>query len=164
MNNALKYIEQLEDAFQNIIKDVAVLAADEFDKNFKKQSFFGEKWKPSDYVKRTRQGGSLLQKTGSLRRSINYNFKGDKIVFSSNITYAEIHNEGGIIKHPGGTAYFKKKGKTTWESNRKASGEDYPRTKAHDINMPQRQFIGGHPKLDKMIEKEIDNIIEKIFK
>ncbi|OQY03233.1 MAG: hypothetical protein B6I20_05500 [Bacteroidetes bacterium 4572_117] len=157
-------LRRLESVFEHMVSDVAVLAADQFDQNFERQSFFGQKWEPSEYVKRTRPGGSLLVKSGHLRRSIKKQISGSRITFISNAPYAEIHNQGGTINHPGGTAFFKKKGQTIWVSNRKAMGKKYPRTKPHKIEMPQRQFIGDHPKLEKMIEKEIEDIITKAFK
>ena len=140
-------------------KSVAVLAADEFDKNFERQSFFGQSWPTSEYVKRTRGGGKLLMHSSRLRRSIKYQVKGNMIVFSSNAPYAEIHNEGGKINHPGGTAY-KQKGETIWVSNRAARGKKYPRTKPHNIEIPQRQFMGDHRQLQKEIEKEFDNLFK----
>lgn len=163
-NEFTQHLKQLETLFQNLPQDIAVLTADEFDRNFERESFFGAAWNPSEYVKRTRSGGKLLAKTGALRRSVKYKIIGTRIEFSSRLPYAQIHNQGGVINHPGGTAYFKKKGETIWISNRKAAGKKYPRTKAHKINIPQRQFVGAHPKLDKMIEKEIEGLISDAFK
>jgi len=37
-------LKRIEKAFQDLPYDIAVLAADEFDLNFERQSFFGEKW------------------------------------------------------------------------------------------------------------------------
>jgi phage gpG-like protein len=141
---------------------VATIANDLFDQNLERESFFGQSWPVSEYVKKTRSGGKMLQKTGRLRRSIKYKQYGNVIIFSSNAPYAEIHNEGGTIKHPGGTAYFynKNKGETIWVSNRAARGKKYPRTRPHNIEMPQRQFIGDHRQLQKEIEKELDRLFD----
>lgn len=163
-------LKQLATALQGIVQDVAVLAADSFDRNFETQSFFGEKWKPSKYVERenAKRGKSrfTLQKTGKLRKSIRYGTAGNMIRFYSNMPYAEIHNTGGVINHPGGTAYFydKEKKQPVWVNNRTAYGKNYPRTKPHDIKIPQRQFIGNHKLLEKMIEEHIENEIMKHFK
>jgi phage gpG-like protein len=157
-------IGKLEEALQKFPKIVATLASDLFDQNFEQQSFFGEEWKVSEYVKKTRTGGSLLQKTGRLRRSIKYVIIGNVIIFTSNAPYAEIHNEGGIIQHPGGTAYYynKKRGESIWVSNRKAQGKNYPRTKPHKIEIPQRQFIGDHVILQREIEKAFDELLSSL--
>ena len=161
-------LHKLANALRGTLNDIAVMSADAFDRNFEKQSFFGKPWKPSKYVeKENRQRGKrrfILQKTGHLRKSINYGFAGDTIRFYSNVPYALIHNEGGTIKHPGGTAYFydKKKGKPVWISNRKASGK-YKRTKPHTIEIPKRQFIGNHKQLENMIKEHIEAEILKHF-
>jgi phage gpG-like protein len=143
--------------------DIAALAADEFDRNFETESFFGAKWTASKYVARenARVGKvrHLLHKTGNLRRSIGYKVSGSLIIFESNVPYAGIHNEGGTVQHPGGTAYFysKKRGKAIFVNNRTAGRFKHklPVTKPHPIEIPQRQFIGNDAKLEAMIEQEI---------
>jgi phage gpG-like protein len=138
---------------------VAILAGDEFDRNFERQSFFGTSWAASKYV--SRRGGRLLIRSGALRRSIHYQIQGDRITFRSNRPYASIHNEGGTIKHPGGTAYLlKEDGKAIFVSNRQAKGQSYKRTQAHDIEIPARPFIGNHPQLDGEIEREFDQLFK----
>jgi len=166
----IRDLKQLSTALQPMVQDVAVMAADAFDRNFENQSFFGTPWKPSRYVERENalRGRSrhMLQKTGKLRRSILYGTAGNLIRFYSNMEYAEIHNEGGTINHPGGTAFFydKKKGVPVWISNRKAYGKNYKRTCAHRIDIPQRQFIGNHRELEKMIEEYVETEVMKHFK
>lgn len=164
MKNFTEHINKVIKELSSFTKDVAILAADLFDQNFERESFFGQAWKPSQYVKAKRQGGKLLQKSGRLRRSIKYQFKGNNIVFTSNVPYAEIHNQGGTINHPGGTAYFynKNKGETIWVSNRKAVGKNYPRTKKHNIDMPKRQFIGDSIQLKKEIENELNQLFKNL--
>lgn len=166
----LKSLANLQYEMSNIAKDIAILAADEFDKNFDRQAFFNEKWKSSKYVQKenaemSRKAGKsrkrkILQKSGALRKSIRYVINGKTITFGSSVKYAQIHNEGGTFTHPGGTAFFKKGNKFIWISNRKAYGKKYPRTKEHIIEIPKRQFVGEHPMLDKMIENEIINTIK----
>jgi phage gpG-like protein len=145
-----------------------VLAADLFDQNFPKQAFFGTEWKASKYVERENslvgRNRHLLQKTGHLRKSIRYTYDRNSVTFYSNVPYANIHNEGGDIAHPGGTAFFKKNGNTIWVSNRKAQGKPYPRTKPHNIPIPQRQFVGDHSELQKEIGKLIEEEIMKVVR
>jgi phage gpG-like protein len=70
---------------------------------------------PSKYVERENLSAgkkrNILQKNGYLRKSLQYELDGQSIIFSSNMPYAQIHNEGGKISHPGGTAFYKKKKK-----------------------------------------------------
>ena len=85
--------------------------------------------------------------------------------------YAQIHNEGGIIQQPGGTAWGmvpESKGsevlKPVWVSNAKAreTGKKYPRTKPHSIPIPQRQFMGDSAELNDIILNRINELISKI--
>lgn len=51
---------------RNILNDMRVELADEFDRNFERKAFFTRKWKP----RRINSRGSLLIVTGALHRSI----------------------------------------------------------------------------------------------
>lgn len=156
-------IDEIIKGLKSITRDVAVISADAFDNNFRTQSFFGTPWKPSKYTM-NKEGKSrkLLQKSGALRKSIRYKINAQTIEFSSALPYANIHNEGGTINHPGGTAYSydKKKSRAVWISNRKAAGKNYSRTKAHKIPIDKRQFIGDSKALDKLIENHINKILK----
>jgi hypothetical protein len=59
------------------------------------------------------------------------------------VKYAAIHEFGGVIKHPGGTAYIVIAGQgAVWISNAKAETmANVKRTAAHDIPMPERSFL-----------------------
>lgn len=76
----------------NILKDMRVELADEFDKNFQRKAFFTDAWKPRKDPKAL---GSLLVVTGAMRRSIKSEVVGHGVRFSSSMPYTTIHNEGG---------------------------------------------------------------------
>jgi phage gpG-like protein len=76
--------------------------------------------------------GSLMLRTEALRSSIKSSIDGNTIKYTSSVPYANVHNEGGVVT--------KKSGKS--------------------FKMPQRQFIGDHPQVDKIIE----NCAEDFFK
>lgn len=88
--------------------------------------------------------------TGNLKRSVFQVVEDSKEVItatvasSSDVKYAAIHEFGGIIKHPGGTAYIYTgkwgDGAVQFVSNANATAE-MPRTKPHDIPMPERSFM-----------------------
>lgn len=166
MKNLITNINRLTEAFKHLPYDIKVELADAFDKNFDNSSFFGEKWTPSKYVEK--QSHKLLNKSGGggLRGSLKYIVTGNQIKISSNKPYAQIHNEGGTINHPGGTAYFydTEKKKLVWVRNSDPQAADLPRTKPHKIEIPQRQFVGHHKQVDKIIENEIDLVFNQIFK
>lgn len=61
----------------------------------------------------------------------------------ANVQVAAAHEFGATIRHPGGTAYIIREGKPVFVSNATAAalGWDLPRTKPHDIHVPERSFI-----------------------
>ncbi len=102
------------------------------------------------YIKDTQLSGAVLNvRSGDLRRSINHDVQnsGNQIigeVFSAgNIPYAKIQEYGGTINHPGGTAYFidSKTQLAVFISNAESLGLGLPRTKAHEIKIPERSYM-----------------------
>ena len=104
-------------------------------------------------VKQKLSGGVLNVVSGKLRRSIfgkeveNSSTRIVEAVYSDgSVKYAAIHEFGGTIKHPGGTAYIVTKDmamgaifiKNSTAANFKTPP---PRTKPHDIVMPERSFM-----------------------
>lgn len=83
-----------KDFFTDFIKDVKTDLMDEFDRNFERKAFFDQNWPREKYPNHT---GSLLMRTGGLRRSIKAEIQGNTIRFSSSLPYAGIHNNGGTI-------------------------------------------------------------------
>lgn len=62
------------------------------------------------------------------------------------LRYGLVHENGGTIQHPGGTAYVIIKGKARFVTNAKAAqyaakGRTVKRTKAHSIKIPKRPFL-----------------------
>lgn len=76
------------------LKDLKVELDEEFDMNFQRKAFFNasNKWAKRKYDDGK---GSLLERSGALRRSISSTINGDRLEYSSNVPYATIHNEGG---------------------------------------------------------------------
>lgn len=111
--------------------------------NFAKEGFqkgaSTDKWKkrkpPKSRKEQRRQGRNILVDRGHLRRSWDQDSKSKpgKVIFESNLPYAEVHNEGGKAGRGSG------------------------------FTMPQRQMIGPSKKLDDMINKKVDKIMDKIL-
>jgi phage gpG-like protein len=144
---------------RGIPKDIAVLAADEFDQNFKRQAFFDEVW---DQSKRVGNGGkgSTLQLTGDLRKSIDYEVNGNEIKFTSDREDAQAHNEGAKTRPHEIRA---KRGRSL-----KFAGNEGKNVYRKKVNhpgsvIPKRQFIGNHPYLDDEVEKYLDKKMDQIF-
>ena len=145
------------DFLKNILSDIRVEIADEFDRNFSRGAFFGKKWQ-------NRRDGtpSHLITTGKLRRSIRADTQGNGITFTSSEPYAAIHNEGGRITV---TAKMKKYFWAKYAQNKHNTGlaETYKRLAlmrvGSQITIPRRQYIGDAPE----VRKAVDDIVRRNF-
>lgn len=122
---------------EQVMADIGVEAVNHFKENFDKEGFDGNKWQ----ARKTKRKGStnsqkILSKSGDLADSITYDVNGNTTVISSDLVYAQIHNEG---------------------LQGKAWGK-------HSFKMPKREFIGPSEKLNEKITSKIDNELKKIFK
>lgn len=116
-----------------ILKDVKVELIEAAMDNFRDKGFFGQKWAQAKDDKRK---GYELVKTGALRRSVKAKIAGNKILFSSSLPYASIHNLGGTIIRKGGKA----------------------------VNMPQRQFLGAHGQVNDLVKRVVTRHIDILNK
>ncbi|WP_318546328.1 phage virion morphogenesis protein [Flavobacterium columnare] len=97
-----------------------------FDRNFERKAFFNQKW-PTTSMRNRR--GSLMMRTGALRRSIRSNVQGSQIVWKSSLPYAAIHNEGGEIivtekmKKFFWAMYYKSSGAILFNVKKKGNGK-----------------------------------------
>ncbi len=128
------------------------------DGNFRAQGFQGNKFEP---WKKNRRNGTILVKSGALRRGTNYGSAGFGTVrFYNNVKYAGIHNRGGTIN---------KRVQVKAHDRKKRKG--FSPVKAHDRNMnlvmPKRQFApypGSESQvLNKAITRELARDINKIL-
>lgn len=159
---------------RNITEDIRVDLTEEFDRNFERKSFFGKAWKTP---KIPNGRGSVLIRTGALRRSIKSRVQSGQITWSSSLPYASIQNNGGEIvvtdkmKRFFWAMYYKSAGAITKKKDGSASkNQRNQRLSAeaqqwknlalmktgHRMKIEQRQFIGDHPIVRERIEKIID--------
>ncbi len=137
--------EQLK---RNILSDMRVELSEEFDRNFERKAFFSKKWKQRATPNAK---GSLLIVTGTMRRSIRSEVKNNGVRFSSAVSYASIHNEGG------------KGAKSVRAHTRKSKKGRTYQVKAHTrkFQMPQRQFVGDGKRTQEIIKGVInDNLAD----
>lgn len=133
--------EQLK---RNILNDMRVELSEEFDRNFTRKAFFTKKWKRRADPNAK---GSLLIVTGTLRRSIRSEVKGDGVRFTSAVPYASIHNEGGS-----GTKSVRQHTRTS------RKGRQYTvRAHTRRFTMPQRQFVGDGKRTQELIKGVIED-------
>ena len=170
---------EISDLVKKITNDLAVDLSDEFDRNFERKSFFTKSW-PSTKISNSR--GSLLNRTGNLRRSIRYSVIDNQIKFSSSLPYASIHNEGGELivtkkmKSYFWAMYYKAsgaikatpiKGKESKSKKNISLSAEASKWKSlalmpigHKIKVEKRQFIGDHPQVRKIVQNVLDTNME----
>ena len=133
--------------------------------NFSKERFVKKDWlngtSRQNWDKRKKADrGSLMVRSGRLKRSIRKMSEGDYFVYvGTDVPYAQIHNEGGDINKTVTvrTHSRTRKGRTeTVKSHRRKM----------NIKMPKRQFLGDSNALAKRIERfanvEINNEIQNL--
>ncbi len=84
----------MQDFIKNIISNVRIDLTDEFDRNFERKAFFDKAWENNKIPNRR---GSLMMRTGKLRRSVRSKQTNNDITWSSSLPYASLQNEGGEI-------------------------------------------------------------------
>lgn len=143
----------------DILNDMRVELADEFDRNFSEGGFFGKRWQ-----RRADGADSHLIETGKLRRSLRGRVQGNSVVFVSSEPYAALHNEGGRL------VVTKKMRRYFWAKYYAAGkkGKQANRFKAlalkkvgSSIRIPQRQFVGDSPQVRACIESIIRAQVDK---
>lgn len=170
-----------KDVITASLKDIKVELDEEFDRNFQRKAFFTNAWakKKHDDGK-----GSLLVRSGALRRSLSSVISGNHLAYSSSVPYAAIHNEGGEItvtdkmkrffwyKHSLCTSrYSYKKDGTKRNDKRNAALSDEAEfykamalKKAGDkIKIPERRFIGDSPEVQQAIRSIVEQNIQEFF-
>lgn len=139
------------DLMADILSDMRVELADEFDRNFSRRGFFST----NTWARRKIDGQTAtLQQSGKLRKSIRGRVVGTSVVFSSSEPYAAIHNEGGQITV---TARMRKYFWAMYYKNGKrgAKAEVYKALALKPVGsrivIPRRQFIGTSPRVNEIV-------------
>ena len=158
----------MRDLFRNIVRDVRTELMDQYDQNFRTKSFFGKPWKQTRFPNKR---GSLMMRSGQLRRGNRAVINGNSIVFSNSQPYAEIHNEGGTIivtakmikffwamyyKSAGAAATAKGKRNETLSAEAQQWKSLALKKPGSVMKIEKRQFIGWHPSLKIRVEEIIN--------
>lgn len=162
-------MQDFSNILKNIIDDIAVEFSEQYEENFRRKSFFNEAWKRSASPNKT---GSLMVRSGALKKSIRHTKSATGILFYSRLPYSQIHNEGGEItvthkmkrffwamhhKHSGSIKTLKRGGKSKSKSSVYAdeSAQFWKamalKKEGSKIKIPKRQFIGDHPNFNSKI-------------
>lgn len=162
------------DFIKNILSDIRVDLTDEFDKNFERKAFFDKAWENTSIPNRK---GSLMMRTGKLRRSVRSKQTNNEITWSSSLPYASLQNEGGEIivtekmkrffwamfyKANGAVSVTKKGDARNNDRNKKLTAEAATwkalalQKVGAKMKIKQRQFMGDHPQVRQRIEHVVD--------
>ncbi|WP_282635701.1 phage virion morphogenesis protein [Sphingobacterium thalpophilum] len=155
-------VEEIQRELPDIVGTEVINSAQD---NFRTESFFGEKWPARKDKKNKRK---LLVKTGTLQRSPRiFQSMPGMISVGSDVPYAEVHNEGGIINRVARSETFVrnryKNGKNKGLFKKGTTQGQGFTFKAYSYSMPMRRFLGNHPKLKRHLEQTIKEVtIERL--
>jgi phage gpG-like protein len=174
----------------NILTDLKVELMDEFDMNFARKAFFDRAWPE---VKHRNRRGSLMMRSGALRRGNRAQVVSNSIQFTNSLPYARIHNEGGSVtitrkmQKYFWAMYYNTSGRVTY-SVKTRSAQNNQRNRAitdeaaywkalalkkvgSRLKVPERRFIGPHPNVDRAVKfvcdanfRELDTYMKSILK
>lgn len=187
INRALKELMRLKDRVLPVKVGRAV--RDSVRDNFRKGGFYGQTWKPPMRTDLGFEGpsyGPMLSGTNHLMMSTDYVAEPGRVIIQNSLIYAQIHNEGGDItvtkKMKGyfwsmyykrglvGEMYGKAKGKKNRQKADNLNAEaQFWRNMAlkkvgSTIKIPQRQFMGEHPEVDRIIRETINKELMEFAK
>ena len=149
-----------------LIDQLGVTALKFIDDNFRLQGFQGATFQPWAPRKSKDKGKSrkILIQTSTLRRSFVQHNGADHVTISTDVPYAQIHNEGGTITRQSRNvilSHAERKGRRMFAKAGKGKNPTQVKATigAHTINMPKRQFIGNSPVLTNNAQQVIINLI-----
>jgi phage gpG-like protein len=167
----------MQDFIKAILSDLRVDLTDEFDRNFERKAFFDKAW---DNTKLPNRRGSVLMRTGKLRRSIRSRQTGNNLSWSSSLPYASLQNEGGEVivtermKRFFWAMFYKSNGAITksgkGERNKRLTAEAQMwkslalQKTGSKMKIKQRQFIGDHPQVRQCVEHVVDLNMKELEK
>lgn len=141
--------------------------------NFRRGSFYGKPWEKPLRSKIGFSGpdySPLTSGANNLMLSTDYIPLTGKVIIQNRLVYAPIHNYGGEI------AVTKKMKGFFWSRYRNAGGYDKGKMSKEaefwrnmaikkvgsTIRIPQRQFMGDHPEVSKIVNDVINQELTKI--
>ena len=173
----------MQDFIKNILSDLRVDLTDEFDRNFERKAFFDKAWEDTKFSNRK---GTLMMRSGKLRRSIKSTQSNNELTWSSSLPYASLQNEGGEIivtekmKRFFWAMYYKSINAVRYDVKTKTAVLDKRGMRLSKeagmwkslalqkvgatMKVKQRQFIGDHPEVRHRIEHVVDLNMKELEK
>lgn len=152
------------DFLKRVLEGVSIDLMDKFDRNFERKAFFNEVWKTN---KLANSNGSLLNRTGTLRRSLNVSTSGNRITFTSNVPYAAIQNTGGtLIITAKMQRFFWAKFLQLGGNKGGVVAQQFKflalKKVGSQLIIPKRQFIGDHPEVHESVEHVVNAEMKRL--
>lgn len=157
MNVTDELAQKIKQVMENKLPEVVAEEAVEYSRTrFSEKAFDGKPWKPVSPKYKPRRG-TLMVRSSELLNSIHVSqVTPQKVVISagnSKAPYAQVHNEGftGSVVIPAHDRRTKK-GNTV-------------QVKAHKrmMRIPQRQFLGACPELERILKREAEALFKSIL-
>lgn len=157
MNVTDELAQKIKQVMENKLPEVVAEEAAEYSRTrFSEKAFDGKPWKPVSPKYKPRRG-TLMVRSSELLNSIHVSqVTPQKVAISagnSKAPYAQVHNEGftGSVVIPAHDRRTKK-GNTV-------------QVKAHKrmMRIPQRQFLGACPELERILKREAEALFKSIL-
>lgn len=147
-----KKFDALIEMQSKIMKDINYYLLEYFQSSFTTKSFNNKQWK------RSKNNPNTLIDSGTLKKSIKtVQLTDDLIHIESDTPYSAIHNYGGTIR------ITDKMRKFFWAQFYKTKNDSWKWmaiSKASNITIPERQFIG----IPNTLKQDIEKILNKYIK
>lgn len=140
-----------------VVKEAGVIAVNFSKDTFRTKSWHDktrEKWKP----RKREDRGSLMARTGRLKRSIRRLSYGTAyVLIGTDVPYAKAHNEGETFKETVRVKSFRRRTK-------RGTAKVRSHKRKMNTKLPQRKFLGASHTLAKMIEYYMKKQTERMLK
>ena len=162
MNISDELVKKIGQAMNALPQLVAEEAKEYSRTRFSEKAFDGRPW-PELSPKYKPKRGTMLVRSGKLQGSVRVaRVTPQKVVIAagnSKVPYAQVHNEGftGSVVVKAHTRKLKKRGK-----KKKRTVE--VRSHTRKMNIPQRQFMGNCPELERKLKTVSEQLFKSILK
>ena len=142
------------------MRDLKVELDDEFDRNFERKAFFDRPWAPLSPNYNPSEG-SMLMRTGALRRSLHSRIDGTRLIYENSLKYAGLQNYGGTVRQD--FVPSDKMRRWAWAKAREEKFRRMALAKRirRTISVPARPFIGEHPRIREIAAEVVRENAEK---
>lgn len=136
---------------ERLARRLSIIMRQETDDAFRTKAWGGVPWAPTRWV--NLRGSLMLRPGAALRKSLTFRAEGNRVIVSSSLIYAQIHNEGGVVTVP----VTDKMRRYFFAMHRETGVPRYlamalSRKQQYRIVIPRRQFVGITPETRKRLE------------